>query len=85
MTIASAHAVSGHDAAALAPEFVRIKNVDKIYKARGRALKTVDSISRDLHGGEFVSIVGPPGCGKNTLMMMVMVVAGHVPVSSERA
>ena len=50
MTIASAHAVSGHDAAALAPEFVRIKNVDKIYKARGRALKTVDSISRDLHG-----------------------------------
>ena len=83
MTIASAHAVSGHDAAALAPEFVRIKNVDKIYKARGRALKTVDSVSPDLHGGEFVSIVGPPGCGKNTLMMMV--VAGLVPVSSERA
>ena len=51
MTIASAHAVSGHDAAALAPEFVRIKNVDKIYKARGRALKTVDSVSPDLHGG----------------------------------
>ena len=84
MTIASAHAVSGHDAATLAPEFVRIKNVDKIYKARGRALKTIDSISPDLHGGEFVSIVGPPGCGKNTLMMM-MVVAGLVPVSSERA
>ena len=83
MTIASAHAVSGHDAAALAPEFVRIKNVDTIYKARGRALKTVDSVSPDLHGGEFVSIVGPPRCGKNTLMMMM--VAGLVPVSSERA
>lgn len=83
MTIASAHAVSGHDAAALAPEFVRIKNVDKIYKARGRALKTVDSVSPDLHGGEFVSIVGPPRCCKNTLMMMM--VAGLVPVSSERA
>ena len=65
MTIASAHAVSGHDAAALTPEFVRIKNVDKIYKARAAGpLKTVDSISPDLHGGKFVSIVGPSGCSK---------------------
>ena len=82
MTFASAHAVSGHDAAALAPDFVRIKNVDKIYKTRGRALKTVDSVSPDLQGDEFVSIVRPPGCGMNTLMMMV---AGLIPVSSERA
>ena len=78
MTITAARAVSGHDAAAQATEFVRIKNVYKIYKTRGRALKAVDSVSLDLREGEFVSIVGPSGCGKSTLMM----VAGLVPVSS---
>jgi NitT/TauT family transport system ATP-binding protein len=79
VTIAAAHAVSGHDAVARAPEFVRIKNVEKVYKTRGRALKAVDSVSLDLREGEFVSIVGPSGCGKSTLMMMV---AGLIPISS---
>ncbi len=79
MTPAAARVVTVHDAAAQAPEFVRIKNVDKIYKTRGRALKAVDNVSLDLRKGEFVSIVGPSGCGKSTLMMMV---AGLVPVSS---
>lgn len=79
MTFAAAHAVSGRGAAAQAAEFVRIKNVNKIYKSRGRALKAIDSVSLDLREGEFVSIVGPSGCGKSTLMMMV---AGLVPVSS---
>ncbi len=79
MTFAAAHAVSGRGAAAQTAEFVRIKNVNKIYKSRGRALKAIDSVSLDLREGEFVSIVGPSGCGKSTLMMMV---AGLVPVSS---
>jgi NitT/TauT family transport system ATP-binding protein len=79
VTIATAHPVLRQDAVARSAEFVRIKNGDKIYKARGRALKAVDNVSLELREGEFVSIVGPSGCGKSTLMMMV---AGLVPVSS---
>jgi NitT/TauT family transport system ATP-binding protein len=79
VTIAAAQALSGHDASAQATEFVRIKNVDKIYKTRNRALNAVDGVSLDLREGEFVSIVGPSGCGKSTLMMMV---AGLVSVSA---
>ncbi len=79
MTFSGTHAVSGNDAVAQTAEFVRIKNVDKIYKMRGRSLKAIDNVSLDLREGEFVSIVGPSGCGKSTLMMMV---AGLVPASS---
>ncbi|HET7849457.1 MAG TPA: ABC transporter ATP-binding protein [Pseudolabrys sp.] len=59
--------------------FVRVQNVDKIYAGRGAGLKAVDSVSLDLHDGEFLSIVGPSGCGKSTLMMMI---AGLSPVSA---
>ena len=79
MTASAARVIPIHRAAAQAQEFVRIKNVDKVYKARGRALKAVDDVTLDFHEGEFVSIVGPSGCGKSTLMMMV---AGLVPVSA---
>jgi NitT/TauT family transport system ATP-binding protein len=79
VTFSGTHAVSGNDAVAQTAEFVRIKNVDKIYKMRGRSLKAIDNVSLDLREGEFVSIVGPSGCGKSTLMMMV---AGLVPASS---
>jgi NitT/TauT family transport system ATP-binding protein len=58
--------------------FVSIRNVDKVYKSRGRDLKAVDDASLDIGAGEFVSILGPSGCGKSTLMMMV---AGLAPVS----
>ncbi len=61
------------------PPFVRIRNVDKTYVARGAGLKAVDGLSLDLATGEFLSVVGPSGCGKSTLMMMV---AGLVPVTA---
>jgi NitT/TauT family transport system ATP-binding protein len=78
VTSAAPRVVPIYDAAQ-AREFVRIKNVDKVYTTRGRTLKAVDNVSLDLREGEFVSIVGPSGCGKSTLMMMV---AGLVPVSA---
>jgi NitT/TauT family transport system ATP-binding protein len=79
VTASAARVIPIHHAAAQAQEFVRIKNVDKVYKTRGRALKAVDDVTLDFREGEFVSIVGPSGCGKSTLMMMV---AGLVPVSA---
>ena len=79
MTASAARIIPIHRAAAQTQEFVRIKNVDKVYKTRGRALKAVDDVTLDFREGEFVSIVGPSGCGKSTLMMMV---AGLVPVSA---
>jgi NitT/TauT family transport system ATP-binding protein len=79
VTASAARVIPIHHAAAHTQEFVRIKNVDKVYKARGRALKAVDNVTLDFREGEFVSIVGPSGCGKSTLMMMV---AGLVAVSA---
>jgi ABC-type glutathione transport system ATPase component len=44
--------------------FVEINNVEKSLATRGRALKAVDDFTLDLKQGEYVSIVGPSGCGK---------------------
>jgi NitT/TauT family transport system ATP-binding protein len=79
VSASAARVIPIHHAAAQALEFVRIKNVDKVYKTRGRSLKAVDDVTLDFREGEFISIVGPSGCGKSTLMMMV---AGLVPVSA---
>jgi NitT/TauT family transport system ATP-binding protein len=59
--------------------FVSIDGVEKVYRARGGALRALDPITFELQAGEFVSLVGPSGCGKSTLLMLV---AGLVPASS---
>ena len=51
MTASAARVFPTHHAAAQAQEFVRIKNVDKVYKTRGRALKAVDDVTLDFREG----------------------------------
>jgi ABC-type oligopeptide transport system ATPase subunit len=50
----------------VAEPFVRIVGVEKIFASRYAALrlKALDNISLDIAAGEFVSIVGPSGCGR---------------------
>jgi|SRR5882757_2737340 len=59
--------------------FVRINSVEKSFSSRGRQLKAVDGVSLSIRPGEFLSVVGPSGCSKSTLMMMV---SGLIPVST---
>jgi NitT/TauT family transport system ATP-binding protein len=65
--------------AAVAPPFLSITNLSKVYATRDGAVRALDQVSLSARRGEFLSILGPSGCGKSTLMMIV---AGLVPASS---
>jgi NitT/TauT family transport system ATP-binding protein len=62
-----------------AAAYVRLRNVTKLYRSRRESVAAVSNINADIATGEFVSLIGPNGCGKSTLMSMV---AGLIPVSS---
>lgn len=62
-----------------ATAYVRLRNVTKLYRSRRESVAAVSNINIDIATGEFVSLLGPQGCGKSTLMSMV---AGLIPVSS---
>ncbi len=59
--------------------YVRLRNVTKLYRSRRESVAAVSNVNLDIATGEFVSIIGPRGCGKSTLMSIV---AGLIPVSS---
>jgi NitT/TauT family transport system ATP-binding protein len=65
--------------AAVAPPFLSITDLSKVYATRDGAVRALDQVSLSARRGEFLSILGPSGCGKSTLMMIV---AGLVPASS---
>jgi NitT/TauT family transport system ATP-binding protein len=58
--------------------YVRLRNVTKLYRSRRESVAAVSNITLDIGTGEFVSLIGPHGSGKSTLMSMV---AGLIPVS----
>ncbi|HLQ33268.1 MAG TPA: ATP-binding cassette domain-containing protein [Chloroflexota bacterium] len=62
-----------------AAAYVRLRNVTKLYRSRRESIAAVSNINLDIGTSEFVSLLGPHGCGKSTLMSMV---AGLIPVSS---
>ena len=47
---------------------LELRNVSKIYHLGGEEIRALDDVSLDLEQGEFVSIIGPSGGGKSTLM-----------------
>ena len=52
-------------------KILKIKNLRKIYHTKKAEILAVDDFSFDLYEGEFVSIVGPIGCGKSTVLSIL--------------
>lgn len=54
-------------------EALSIRNVSKTYALKQKdKLSILDGISLDVKKGEFVGIIGPNGCGKTTLLKLII-------------
>jgi putative ABC transport system ATP-binding protein len=50
---------------------LKVKNVSKIYKKGGQEVRAIDNISLIIPKGDFVSMIGPSGSGKSSLLLML--------------
>lgn len=50
---------------------LKVKSVSKIYKTRGEEVRAIDNVSLEIAKGDFVSIIGPSGSGKSSLLLML--------------
>ncbi|MDT0266706.1 ABC transporter ATP-binding protein [Streptomyces sp. DSM 44915] len=57
---------------------LRVAGVGKTYRAAGRSVTALAGVELDVRAGEFVSVVGPSGGGKTTLLKIV---AGLLPAT----
>lgn len=48
-----------------------VKNVSKVYKKGDQEVKAIDEISLEIPAGDFVSLIGPSGSGKSSLLLML--------------
>src|SRR3954447_17047112 len=53
------------------PGAVALRSVDKSFTVGGSEVAALRDVSLDVAPGEFVSLVGPSGCGKFTLLRLV--------------
>lgn len=69
MTIADiAPTANGTDAAA---PIYRAQNVTRTYRQKGRTVKALTGVDLRIDPGEFVTIQGPTGGGKSTLLQLL--------------
>lgn len=68
-------------------DFVKLKNVSKIYRMGEVEIRAVDNIEFAINKGEFVVVVGPSGAGKTTVLNILggmdTVTSGEVLVDGE--
>ena len=50
---------------------IELKNVEKSFNVGDKEIPVLKNISTEIESGEFVSIVGPSGNGKSTLLNMI--------------
>ena len=50
---------------------LRIENLDKKYKKKGREIFALKGVDLDIEEGEFVAITGQSGAGKSTLVQIL--------------
>lgn len=50
---------------------ITVQNLKKVYMRGNREVTAIDNISLDIPEGDFVSIVGPSGSGKSSLLLML--------------
>jgi putative ABC transport system ATP-binding protein len=62
-----------------APPLLRSVGLTKVFKTDGGVVHAVRGVDLEMHGGEFVAVMGPSGSGKSTLLH---VLGGLEPVSS---
>jgi ABC-type glutathione transport system ATPase component len=51
---------------------LRVSNVSKRFTQRKQAVQAVDRVSLSVHTGESVGIIGSSGCGKTTLINLIL-------------
>jgi putative ABC transport system ATP-binding protein len=59
------------EAAAVAPPFISIRDLHKIYKVGLLEVPAVCGLDLDIASGEYLAIMGPSGSGKSTLMNLL--------------
>ena len=64
------------------PPLISARSLTKVYEAtRGQKVVALEGVSFDVSPGQFVTLVGPSGCGKGTLLRLI---AGlHLATSGE--
>ena len=48
--------------------YIKLKNIDKVYRAGEIEIKALDNVSFEIEKGELVCILGPSGAGKTTCL-----------------
>ncbi len=50
---------------------ISLRNVSKVYEARGQRHVAVSDVTMDVFAGDLVALVGPSGCGKTTVLKIL--------------
>src|SRR6201994_1539600 len=53
------------------PVQLSVRNVAKSFHGKAGEVRVLDDLSFDIHARDFVSIIGPNGCGKTTIFNII--------------